>query len=202
MRQRQLSLFTTAQVAVMRDRTASRNYSPQRDEFRRRHEEHRARGLARRHAARLNRIRGATRPAAHREAERHAPSAGQRIGGEARPLRADAVPRRDELPARGASGSGAPAPCAASGGDSGGPSMGFPSVSDALAPCVASRGDSSGPSMGSPSASYGQAPCAASTREPAEDQAARHPGRPSSTVTVAGDRRPATGGRIGRSGRA
>jgi hypothetical protein len=38
---RQLQLFTTAQLATMRDRTRSRKYSPQKDEFRREHERHR-----------------------------------------------------------------------------------------------------------------------------------------------------------------
>jgi hypothetical protein len=52
---RQLSLFTPAQVAGMRDRTASRNHSPSRDQFRREHERHRAWGLVRRHAERLHR---------------------------------------------------------------------------------------------------------------------------------------------------
>jgi hypothetical protein len=50
---RQLSMFTPAEVAGMRDRTASRNYSASRDEFRREHERHRAWGLTRRHAKRL-----------------------------------------------------------------------------------------------------------------------------------------------------
>jgi hypothetical protein len=58
---RQLQLFTTADLAKMRDRTASRNYSPERDEFRRDHERHRSWGLARRHADRLRRVRE-TRP--------------------------------------------------------------------------------------------------------------------------------------------
>jgi hypothetical protein len=35
---RQLQLFTSAALAKMRDRTASRNYSPAHDEFRREHE--------------------------------------------------------------------------------------------------------------------------------------------------------------------
>jgi hypothetical protein len=38
---RQLQLFASAELAQMRDRTASRNYSPERDEFRREHERHR-----------------------------------------------------------------------------------------------------------------------------------------------------------------
>jgi hypothetical protein len=54
---RQLQMFTTSQLAKMRDRTASRNYSPERDEFRRTHERHRAWGLARRHEERLRRLR-------------------------------------------------------------------------------------------------------------------------------------------------
>jgi hypothetical protein len=63
---RQLSLFTPAQLVDMRDRTASRNYSPSRDEFRREHERHRAWGLARRHAERLRRLRSAPRnPPSH-----------------------------------------------------------------------------------------------------------------------------------------
>ena len=53
---RQLQLFTTAELARMRDRTRSRNYSPERDEFRRAHERRRAWGLARRHAEKLRRL--------------------------------------------------------------------------------------------------------------------------------------------------
>ena len=60
-RQRQLQLFTSAELAKMRDRTASRNYSAERDEFRRDHERRRAFGLARRHAERLRRIQEASR---------------------------------------------------------------------------------------------------------------------------------------------
>jgi hypothetical protein len=56
---RQLQLFTTAELARMRDRTASRSYSPEAEEFRRNHERHRAWGLARRHAERLRRLREA-----------------------------------------------------------------------------------------------------------------------------------------------
>jgi hypothetical protein len=41
----------------MRDRTASRNYSAEREEFRREHERHREWGLRRRHAEKLQRIR-------------------------------------------------------------------------------------------------------------------------------------------------
>ena len=50
---RQLQLFTTTQLAGMRNRTLSRRYSPAGEEFRREHERHRAWGLARRHAERL-----------------------------------------------------------------------------------------------------------------------------------------------------
>jgi hypothetical protein len=53
----QLQLFTRAELAAMRDRTASRNYSPARDEFRREHERHRAWGLSQRHAEKLRRAR-------------------------------------------------------------------------------------------------------------------------------------------------
>ena len=52
---RQLQFFTQAEVAKMRDRTASRNHSPAGDEFRRVHERHRAWGLAQRHRERLRR---------------------------------------------------------------------------------------------------------------------------------------------------
>lgn len=58
---RQLQLFTPAELAVMRDRTASRNYSAERDEFRRTHQRHRTWGLARRHAERLRRLRSGER---------------------------------------------------------------------------------------------------------------------------------------------
>jgi len=54
---RQLQLFTSAELAGMRDRTASRNYSPERDEFRREHERHRTWGLVQRHGERLRRLR-------------------------------------------------------------------------------------------------------------------------------------------------
>src|ERR1700754_4904793 len=53
---RQLQLFTSAEMAKMRDRTRSRNYSPVIDEFRREHARHRAWGLERRHAEKLRRI--------------------------------------------------------------------------------------------------------------------------------------------------
>ena len=60
---RQLQLFTTAQLAKMRDRTAARNYSVESEEFRRNHERHRAWGLERRHAERLRQLREKRRAA-------------------------------------------------------------------------------------------------------------------------------------------
>src|ERR1700754_123553 len=66
---RQLQFFTTTELAVMRDRTASRSYSPAGEEFRREHRRHRAWGLTQRHAERLHRIHGA-------DDERHTPTAG------------------------------------------------------------------------------------------------------------------------------
>jgi hypothetical protein len=54
---RQLELFTTAELAAMRDRTRSRRYSPANEQFRREHARHRAWGLARRHAEKLRRAR-------------------------------------------------------------------------------------------------------------------------------------------------
>jgi hypothetical protein len=53
---RQLQLFTTAELAAMRDRRASRRYSPEAEEFRRDHARHRKWGLAQRHARRLRRL--------------------------------------------------------------------------------------------------------------------------------------------------
>jgi DNA-binding transcriptional MerR regulator len=57
MRQRQLELFTRSELASMRDRTASRRYSPEGDQFRRDHKRHRAWGLTQRHARRLMHLR-------------------------------------------------------------------------------------------------------------------------------------------------
>src|SRR4051794_38941187 len=57
---RQLQLFTPAEIAVMRDRTKSRNYSPAGEEFRREHERHRAWGLTQRHTLKLRRLHGGT----------------------------------------------------------------------------------------------------------------------------------------------
>ena len=56
---RQLQLFTSADLAKMRDRTARRNYSPEAEEFRRVHKKDRDWGLARRHAEKLSRLRAA-----------------------------------------------------------------------------------------------------------------------------------------------
>ncbi|MCW2135710.1 hypothetical protein BXY51_000232 [Actinoplanes cyaneus] len=49
----QMSLFSRAELAGMRDRTLARNYSAEREEFRREHERHRAWGLRQRHARKL-----------------------------------------------------------------------------------------------------------------------------------------------------
>lgn len=51
----QLSLFSPADLAKMRDRTQARNYSPERDAFRRDHQHRRDHGKAQRHAARIYR---------------------------------------------------------------------------------------------------------------------------------------------------
>jgi hypothetical protein len=76
---RQLQLFTTTELAAMRDRTASRSYSPAAEEFRREHERHRAWGLTQRHAERLRRSRGShcephTATATGTHPERRAPT--------------------------------------------------------------------------------------------------------------------------------
>ncbi|GAA1894366.1 hypothetical protein GCM10009687_74900 [Asanoa iriomotensis] len=52
---RQLQLFTSGELAGMRDRSAARNYSPAGDQFRHERARHRTWGLAQRHAARLRR---------------------------------------------------------------------------------------------------------------------------------------------------
>ncbi len=70
---RQLQLFTSAQLAVMRDRTASHSYSPQGEIFRREHARHRAWGLTRRHAEKLARLRP-TGPASKPAAMSNAPA--------------------------------------------------------------------------------------------------------------------------------
>jgi hypothetical protein len=56
---RQLQLSTAFELARTRDRTASRNYSAGRDEFRREQKRRRDRALQRRHAERLRRLREA-----------------------------------------------------------------------------------------------------------------------------------------------
>ncbi|RAK27661.1 hypothetical protein B0I29_12244 [Actinoplanes lutulentus] len=53
----QQGLFSRAELATWRDRTARRNYSREAEEFRRQHERHRAWGLERRHAEKLRRLR-------------------------------------------------------------------------------------------------------------------------------------------------
>jgi hypothetical protein len=50
------SLFSREDIASMRDRTRSKNYSAARDELRREHERNRAWGLQRRHAEKLRRL--------------------------------------------------------------------------------------------------------------------------------------------------
>src|ERR1700709_1680708 len=52
----QLSMFTRAETAAMRDRTARRNYSPAAEAFRREHERHRSWGKAVRHAGRIRQL--------------------------------------------------------------------------------------------------------------------------------------------------
>lgn len=54
----QLSLFSRLEVAAWRDRTKSRRYSPDMEEFRRDHARRRSWGLKRRHAAKLCRSQG------------------------------------------------------------------------------------------------------------------------------------------------
>ncbi len=53
----QMSLFSRAQTAAMRDWTKARNYDPDRAEFRRQHKIRRDWGLQRRHAEKLRRLR-------------------------------------------------------------------------------------------------------------------------------------------------
>jgi hypothetical protein len=77
---RQLQLFTTAELARMRDRTASRNHSPERDEFRRLHAHHRAWGLVQRHGRRLHRLRTSScTPPPARTAENDRQDGGQAL---------------------------------------------------------------------------------------------------------------------------
>ncbi|GIE94523.1 hypothetical protein [Paractinoplanes rishiriensis] len=51
----QLSFFSPAELAAMRDRTKARNHSPERDAFRRAQQRGRDHGKAQRHAARIYR---------------------------------------------------------------------------------------------------------------------------------------------------
>src|SRR6266498_4037083 len=61
---RQLELFTRSQLAAIRDRTRKRNYSPEKEEFRRDHQRHRRWGLARRHAQKRCRSHGCSQECA------------------------------------------------------------------------------------------------------------------------------------------
>jgi hypothetical protein len=78
---RQLQFFTTAELGRMRDRTAARNHSPERDEFRRLHAHRRAWGLAQRHGRRLRQLR--TSSCAPRPA--HPPENARQDGAPTRP---------------------------------------------------------------------------------------------------------------------
>src|SRR5690242_9603881 len=57
MRHTQLGLFSREQMSAMRDRTRARNWSPEKDEFRREHARRRAWGLAQRHGLKRMRLR-------------------------------------------------------------------------------------------------------------------------------------------------
>ena len=65
----QLEFFSRSQLSSWRDRTASRNYSPDRDQFRREHQRHREWGLRQRHGRRAMylRIHGDIAPPADRD---------------------------------------------------------------------------------------------------------------------------------------
>jgi Helix-turn-helix domain len=81
----QLGLFNSAQLAVMRDPTARRNYSAEAEEFRREHERHRAWGLKRRYAEKARRAGGgqaAPRPASAPVATHSPASAGRAPAGQ------------------------------------------------------------------------------------------------------------------------
>ena len=71
---RQLELFSRSQLSSLRDRTASRNYSVERDQFRREHQRHREWGLRQRHGRRSMylRIHGDITPPADRDTSRPA----------------------------------------------------------------------------------------------------------------------------------
>jgi hypothetical protein len=93
---RQLQFFTTSQLAVMRDRTASRNYSPAAEEFRHEHKRHRDYGLVRRHAERLRRNRSGassrSTPAGDHREDRQSCSVASRQPGPAIPEKARPAP--------------------------------------------------------------------------------------------------------------
>ena len=94
---RQLQFFTTAELGRMRDRTASRNHSPERDEFRRMHAHHRAWGLVQRHGRRLRHLRTSSctpRPARTPENGRQAGVPGSGPGSGARCLSSGNPQRR------------------------------------------------------------------------------------------------------------
>src|SRR4051812_17646728 len=52
----QISMFSRAETAAMRDRTARRNYSPEAEAFRHEHKRHRSWGKAVRHARRIREL--------------------------------------------------------------------------------------------------------------------------------------------------
>jgi len=60
MRYQQLQFFTRPETVAMRDRTKARNYSAEKEEFRRDHARRRQWGLVRRHAQKLCRSHGCT----------------------------------------------------------------------------------------------------------------------------------------------
>jgi len=102
MRYQQLQLFTRPATAAMRDRTKARNYSPEKDEFRRDHARRRQWGLARRHAQKLCRSRGCSRECAEVGLHDHAEAVPPLIWpAEAtcarRPSRPTAAPARNVL---------------------------------------------------------------------------------------------------------
>ena len=152
---RQLQLFTTAELAVIRDRTASRSYSPAGDQFRREHERHRSWGLARRHAERLRRLAGS-------DGGPHAPTAAEN------PLETQISPAPVSIPPdqaeRGAVGPGLPTgrnrsrPDAQNAADQPGPVGKAPSGPVGKAPSGPVGKAPSGPVGKAPSGPVGKAP--------------------------------------------
>src|SRR5690349_23297764 len=67
----QLQFFSPRELAGMRDRSASRSYSPEGEEFRREHERHRAWGLIQRRGQRLRHLRNQSRAAGTASALTH-----------------------------------------------------------------------------------------------------------------------------------